>query len=172
MIDDLPPADHNLAIFGGITVTEWEPEPLPPKGQMALNNFLGLHPDALIPVARHVFAYYQDMMLQLDGQGWPDVPLPHVVEPEDIWNHVSPTGLFVKSDWDEDGPWYIGIDANIPWEVEHGLCMIWEDGHRLVKVGRIDGHVTNANSYEDPNLEGVVYAAISPQFKTTQAPDP
>lgn len=61
----------------------------------------------------------------------------------------------------------MGVEANVPWEVEHGLIMFWEDGINLVKVGQVDGHVTNANSYADPNLENVVYAAIDPQFKTT-----
>ena len=74
----------------------------------------------------------------------------------------------VQSDWDNDGPWYVGVEANIPWEVEHGLIMFWEDGINLVKVGRVDGHVTNANSFADPNLENVVYAAFDPKFMTVR----
>lgn len=138
-------------------------------GQVAFDRFLELTPDALIPVAPHVYAYYQDMMVHLDGKGWPGVPLPNIRRPENVWEHVAPTSVFIQSDRDDDGPWYVGVEANIPWEVEHGLIMLWEDGVDLVKVGQVDGHVTNANSYADPGLENVVYAALDPRFRTTRS---
>ena len=170
MTDYPDPINHHPALFGGVKLTQWDPEPLPPAGQAAFDRFMALTPDALIPASRHVFAYYQDMMQHLGGQGWPGIPLPKLDDPSQVWDHVTPTGLIIQSDWDASGPWYIGIEANIPWEVEHGLVMFWEDGHKLVKVGRVDGHVTNANSYADPALEGVVYAALAPQFRTLADP--
>ena len=164
----LPPAEYNLTLFEGVTVTWWEPVPLPKAGQAAFDRFLALPPSALAPAARHVFAYCKDMMAQLNGQGWPGVPLPNIARPEDVWAFVSPLAIFIQSDWDDDGPWYVGIEANVLWEVEHGLAMIWEGGQRLVKVGGVDGHLTNANSYADPKLQGVVYPAIDPKFRTLE----
>lgn len=93
-----PPTVHRLALFGSIEVKRWDPEALPPKGQAAFDRFLALSPDALKSVAPHVFAYYQDMMAQLDGRGWPNVPLPNIDAPDDVWDHVKPTSVMVQSD--------------------------------------------------------------------------
>ena len=161
-----PPDLHRLAIFGGIEVKRWDPEPLPPKGQDAFNRFLALTPDALIPVASHVFAYYTDMVEHLGGKGWPGVPLPEIADADEVWAYVTPVSIFVQSDWDDDGPWYVGVEANVPWEVEHGLVLCWEAGERIAKVGQVDGHVTNANSYADPDLQDVVYQGMNPANTT------
>ena len=101
-----PPDLHRLAVFGGVEVKRWDPEPLPPKGQGAFDRFLALSPDALIPVALHVFAYYADMIEHLGGK------------------------------------------------------------ERIAKVGQVDGHVTNASSYADPDLQDVVYHGMNPANTT------
>ncbi|MEX3015856.1 DUF6985 domain-containing protein [Gymnodinialimonas hymeniacidonis] len=167
MVNYPPPETYSVPLFSGRDLTRWDPEPLPPDGQAAFDRFMALTPAALGPVSRHVFAYYQDMMRHLDGTGWPGVPLPKIDRAEDVWEHVTPEALSIERATPKSGPWFVGIEANVPWEVEHGLWMTWEDGDRIAYVGQVLGHLTNVATYADPSLEHVVFAGIEGKEFTT-----
>ena len=155
-----PPEFYNVPLFGGVELTRWDPEPLPPEGQAALDRFLALAPSDLQPVSRHVFAYYKDMMVHLDGKGWPGVPLPDLTAPEQVWDHVTPKGLSIQQSDTRDGTWCVAVEAGVPWEANRGLDLCWAGGDRIVKVGPVDGWNSNASAYADPSLATVVYAAM------------
>ncbi|MEJ6388141.1 DUF6985 domain-containing protein [Gymnodinialimonas ulvae] len=158
--------DH-IAMFDGAEIKRWpDPEPLPATGQALLSRFLVLPPETLAPVARHVYAYYRDTMELLDGDGWPDHPLPQIEKAEAIWPHVTPLAISLQEGSHTDEAWYVSVEANVPWEAEHGLQMVWRDGTEIVKVGRVDGHVTNADAYDDDNLANVVHKAMIEKWTT------
>lgn len=52
---------------------------------------------------------------------------------------------------------YVSLECNCDWEVEHGLQIVLRHGNRVCKVEPYDGHLTNADAFNDPALEGVVY---------------
>lgn len=161
-----PPEFYNVPLFGGVELTRWDPEPLPPEGQAAFDRFLALEPSALQPVSRHVFAYYKDMMVHLGGKGWPGVPLPDLTVPEQVWDHVAPKGVSIETSDTRDGTWCVSVEADVPWEANRGLDLSWAGGDRITKVSPVDGWNSNAAAYADPTLEGVIYAAMDAQFTT------
>jgi hypothetical protein len=163
-----PPETYHLPLFGGAEVQRWDPEPLPPEGEAALNRFLALSPSALRSVSRHVFAYYLDMMAHLNGTGWPGVPLPDLSAPDQVWDHVTPKAVFIHQGDSGDQTWFVGVEANVPWEANRGLGLYWADGDWITKVGPVDGWASNAAAYADPSLANVVYAAMFTEGSTNR----
>ena len=161
-----PPETYHLPIFGGAEVQRWDPEPLPSEGQTALDRFLALPPSALDPVSHHVFAYYNDMLGHLNGKGWPGVPLPNIAQAADVWDHVTPTALYINQGDSGDPTWHIGVEAKVPWEANRGLSLYWANGDRITKVGPVDGWTSNAAAYADEGLVGTVYAAMDQKWTT------
>ncbi|MEO0358920.1 MAG: hypothetical protein AAF386_11635 [Pseudomonadota bacterium] len=164
MTDELDPITYAVALFGAAELTWWDPEPLPPKGQAALDQFLALKPSDLDVARRHLFAFYQDTVAQLFPEDLEHVPT--IERAADVLAHITVSGISVETNWDSDGSWYVGVTGNVTWDPEHGLAMYWEDGRHLTKVGGFDGHVSNANAMGDPKMKDVVYRATDPQFRT------
>jgi hypothetical protein len=91
----------------------------------------------------------------------PDIELR---KPSDVWKHVRLGFEFAVSrrdDGDAEDGVYFSLGCNCDWEQEHGLQLVIRDGRAVTKVGPFDGHVTNADAYDDPKLVGVVYVSRS-----------
>lgn len=101
---------------------------------------------------RHLHAYYLDLVEET-GEGDPEV------EPVSLWGGVEPGAVHLTTNSDPDGHVYLVLEAECGWEEEHGVMMVWRDGGTLIKLGEFDGHATNVDAYDDPSLEGVVYAS-------------
>ncbi|MGB0798796.1 MAG: DUF6985 domain-containing protein [Planktomarina sp.] len=160
------PKEHCLPMFGSVIVTEWEPEPLPPAGATALANFLAMTPDVLAQSERHVFAFYQDCLEINKSHGLDLTDFPIVDFAKDVWQMVLPQEITIRSEWDDEGPWYIGIIANITFDKGHGFAMYWENGTEISKVGGNDGNTLNSAIKWDGCQRTPVYRGVLPQFTT------
>ena len=121
----------------------------------AIANFRSSERDLLNEAARHVFRYYEDMSRGLD-RGDPDYV--EAAAPASIWDHVQlGSELHISRRRYGDHAVYISLECNCDWEPEHGLQLVFKEGLAVVKVGPYDGHLTNADAYDDPGLEGTIY---------------
>lgn len=136
----------------------------------ALQKFLALGPKDRAKAARHVYAYYKDFHSAVGGDEWRDQEVGVPAGPADIWAFVTPGPVFVQQDAYGDKPWYVVMEAECAWEDEHGLMLVWRNGETLSKVSGFDGHVTNANAYDDDKLLDVVYRASDPAWTTRLDP--
>jgi outer membrane biosynthesis protein TonB len=122
----------------------------------ALHNFREHLPSALHEAEGHVFLYYLDCK----GSHAPgDAGYVEIASPKDVWNHIGFGPDATVQRRDKDGKIYVSLECSCDWEEEHGLQLVLEEGKRVVKVGPFNGHLTNADAYDDPGLEGVVYKA-------------
>ncbi|ACT03144.1 DUF6985 domain-containing protein [Paenibacillus sp. JDR-2] len=143
-----------------------EIDPSDMKAAAALKAFLSLTEEDRLADSRHVYAYYKDFHEAVGGEDWLDEEMGIPQTPADIWAHVTPGDIEVQQGWNGDDNWYVSMEANCSWEVEHGLMMVWRNGTALTKVGGYDGHLTNVNAFADPTLEDVVYSASDPKYTT------
>lgn len=72
--------------------------------------------------------------------------LPEIPGTADIWEHVSfpreEAEWFLGDGSLERGHSYLSFEGEVSWEPEHGLQLVFEDGHRVCKAGPCDGHPT------------------------------
>ena len=120
----------------------------------AIANVRSGERDLLTEAARHVFRYYEYV-----SRDW-DPGSPDYIEatPESIWRHVQlGSELLISRRSRGDHAIYISLECNCDWAPEHGLQLVFKEGQAVIKVGPFDGHLTNADAYDDPGLEGTVY---------------
>jgi hypothetical protein len=163
---------HNLPFFDGAELSLfYYDDPMSSEGRTALNNFLTLGPDHRLACSHHVFSYYLDQKQFFEKEGVLIETMPQISSVGDVWRHVQPSLIWVEHDPCSDAheP-YVCIEGECDWEPEHGLmlCFIW--GKNLAKCGPWDGHVTNRNAWAEDGVDGIVYRARDPSFKTVQVP--
>jgi hypothetical protein len=56
----------------------------------------------------------------------------------DVWNHVAFHSVMVRRE--RDDAVYVSLGANVDWEPEHGLQLVFRHGHELSRVSAIDNH--------------------------------
>ncbi|OBB31665.1 hypothetical protein A5792_15880 [Mycolicibacterium peregrinum] len=132
-----------------------------PAVEAALATFLTLTPADRIADSRHVYAYYRDIHYTVGGEDWLDEEMGVPQTSADIWASVTP-GPVMVTEWYER--WYVVMEAECPWEEEHGLMIVWQDGAKLSKVGPYNGLVTNGRGYD--GREDAVYSAIGDEYTT------
>jgi hypothetical protein len=140
------------------------------KAMSALAAFLELTSADRVSDSRHVFAYFRDCVGGIHDSNLPDEITRISDNPADIWQHMTPSKLFLEHSEDDAGEWFVVIEAECAWEEEHGLMMVWRSGKVLNKVGGYDGHVTNVHAFDDDSLVDVVYAASNPDYTTRLSP--
>ncbi len=127
-----------------------------PKVLAAVNVLLAAKPALLASATTHLVHYCKDMLARAGDEA----PRLKLQKPADVWKYVQLGDELVVSeredDDDEDGI-YFSLECNCDWEPEHGLQIVIRDGKRITKLGPFDGHVTNADAYDDRSLVGVVY---------------
>ena len=83
-----------------------------------------------------------------------------IKSPGGVWAHVrlgsEPT--VSRRSYGDKGI-YISLECGCDWEKEHGMQIVFKNGLKVNKVGPFDGHLTNADAYDDDSLENVVYRA-------------
>ena len=100
----------------------------------------------------HVWAYYRDFAARyVDEPGFPSIS-----GADQIWDFVTfGDEVWVKRDGSH---WYVSVENECAWEPEHGLELVFKDGRQLVKVGQVDGHLTNRGAFGDGSIpEDAVY---------------
>lgn len=127
---------------------------LPSALSDALHRFIGLTPADRSAITPHVYAYYRDLHTHADS-AWIDAVMAVPTQPDDIWKHVRPLSITLTSrlaqfetiDKDDPVP-YVLLEANCDWEDEHGLQLVWREGHALVKVSECDGKPLQAENVQ------------------------
>jgi hypothetical protein len=123
-----------------------------------ISAFLSLDATALKAAEKHVFSYYRDM-----NNAWnlSDDEYVRIDNPSEVWNHVQfGQEAFVSRRSYGDKGIYVSVECNCDWEPEHGLQIVFKNGAFISKIGPYDGHMTNADAYDDEQLENVVYRSI------------
>lgn len=134
--------------------------------QSALKAFLDLTPADRLSDTRHVYAYYCDVRQAVASEDGRELEMSALKSPAAIWTHVTPTQIYLEAGSDGDAHFHVVAECECDWEDEHGLMMVWRDGATLCKVSDFDGHITNANAYDDDSLADVVYPGIDKAFRT------
>jgi hypothetical protein len=100
----------------------------------------------------HVWAYYSDFAAH-----YGDEPrFPAIAGVDQVWDFVK----FGAEVWvrRQEGHWYVSVESECAWEPEHGLELVFRGGNELVKVGQVDGQVTNRWAYNDDSIpDNVIY---------------
>ena len=140
-------------------------ESYPEQACIAFDRFIRLPAFALNDVLPHVYAYFRDTYEWDEMAGELPKELDNIRVPEEVWQYVEPESLMLEED---EGKWFVCLEAECAWEPEHGLQIVWLGGNEIIKVGECDGHVTNVNAWDDPSLDRVVHKARDPRWTTTR----
>jgi len=114
--------------------------------QNAVSAFLALDSSARQNASPYVFRNYERVV---DAVGEEDVEC-QIAGPETVWEHVSPSEIFVSRRSRRDQFIYIQITAECDWECEHGLQIVYRRGNELSRVSDQDGHLTHTDAYDLP----------------------
>lgn len=124
--------------------------------QHAADAFINSGPELLSSVTPFLWEYYLDDWDDADSVGAPLDP-----SVNEIWAEVvikGPPVVTIGGHRLTPAASYLSFAADVSWEPEHGLQLVFEDGVRVCKVGPYDGHVTNAGALNDESLLGIVFA--------------
>lgn len=164
----------SLPLFDGASVALLSDlAAMPSAAGEALHRLEQLTPADRLSVTPHVYAYYLDMLSHADTS-WVDETMPRPAKPDDIWQHVRPLSVIIKSRpvtsgvaTKADPQFYVVLEANCDWEDEHGLLLSWRDGQELVKVSDYDDKPIHADNVP----AGVIYHSIyNDSFSTYSVP--
>lgn len=139
-----------------ISLENYQNDPAKQEFHAALVNLLKLNHEALEAIQDHVYQYYKDV----NDACWveTDAEYLEIGTTSEIWKFVQlGNELYVRRRPFGDKKIYISLDCKCDWEDEHGLLIVFKEGLAVNKIGGYDGHLSNADAYGDPALEGVVY---------------
>ena len=136
-----------------IVLVGYAEDPTPSEFHMVVRNLLALTRETLHAVSLDLLRYCDDIN---------DVCEPedevHVDVPNDLWNHVElGRVVYIQRRNHGDRKLYATLECECEWEQEHGLQLVLREGLAITKLGPYDGHLSNADSYDDSSLESVVY---------------
>ncbi|PUV24605.1 hypothetical protein DCO56_12280 [Sphingobacterium athyrii] len=105
-----------------------------------LRNFLAQDNSQRLTVSAYV---YQNCMDFLDAIGYDDADdaMWKMKQPEEVWQFVKFTGLYVSREPYEDKGVYLQLLCDCDWEQEHGLQLVYNKQGKLVRVSAQDGHI-------------------------------
>lgn len=139
--DDL--SDHERALF-----------------EETLAAFRSTGADVLDKAAQHIRAYYRHEWSAYTPDERAEYAILEIGDHENIWDHVQitePPTVQGGGHPLQPADSYLAFEGEVPWEPEHGLDLVFENGRRIVKVGPCDGHSTNAHAYGDEALIDVIF---------------
>jgi len=159
--DCLASAPVELPILGGnkcrFLLEGYIEDSAKPEIDGAIASFLSASFETLNAAAPHIYQYYQDIRTICT----PDDDFPLIHSSSDVWAHVQFGKEAYVSRRTKDGAVYISLECNCDWEPEHGLQIVFKDGHVVNKIGPYDGHLTNSDAYANATYENVVYKALA-----------
>lgn len=151
-----------LAVFGNkevcIVLDGYEEDENKQDFHAAIGSFLSIEADVLKVAEPQVFSYYGDMNCDWNPS---DAEYVRINTPGEVWNHVQfgKEAFIGRRPFGDQGI-YVSVECECDWEPEHGLQLVFRNGESICKVGPCDGHVTNADAYDDEQLDNVVYQAM------------
>lgn len=143
----LPVLFTQVAFGGAAAVDAWLVQ-----ADVALERFQKLGEAARYEATPLVLANYQQMLAEGGTE-----PLA-VTVPTDIWRFVHPTRVTITRDGDEPtedttGDFFVQVECECDWEVEHGLLLVFREGRMLTRVSEQDGHLTDSFAYDQSEEE-------------------
>ena len=124
-------------------------DPTPEEFSDAFASFMKLTPNDRKAASTFVYKNYKEFMDAVE----PEHLECEIVTPEDVWEHVCPTEVFVGRRHRRDRKVYVQITAECTWEQEHGLQVAYRDGRTLSRVSDQDGHLTHTDAYAVPESD-------------------
>jgi hypothetical protein len=127
---------------------------------LALQNLIELGTAALAAVEPYVAQYCHEMLDLYEEVDRPNVKVDH---PSEVWKYVqfgAELHVTRRAEGDDEDGIYFSLECGCDWEREHGLDLVLRDGLAFTKVGPYDGHITNADAYDDPLLKGVIFRSF------------
>jgi hypothetical protein len=118
----------------------------------AVRAFLALTPADRLAASDYVFQHYQRYADILDDEDlgcWPE-------RAEDIWPHIEPSAVTLARRGRRDSHIYVRLEAECPWDPEHGLQIIYRSGKQLSRVSEQDGHLTHSDAFDWPDEQDVI----------------
>lgn len=112
----------------------------------AIEAFLRLGRKDRLEASPYVFANYRHVATAISSE---DLAC-QISSADEVWSHVHPSEVFVSRRHRFDRAIYVQITAEVDWEPEHGLQIIYRRGSELSRVSDQDGHLTHADAYDVP----------------------
>lgn len=140
-----------------VILEEYENDQNKEEFHNVISNFISAPFSVLQEAQCFIYQYYLDMKKLLSCEGR---ELVLIESPDEIWSHIefgNPVVTRRASGVDEI---YVSLECSCSWEVEHGLQIVFKGGNKVCKVGSYDGHLTNADAYNDPSLSGIIYVSL------------
>ncbi len=120
----------------------------------AIRNFLSAEQSVWDLAAPYAYGYYyrtKEAIVEEDD-------FPQVTNAFLIWEFVTfPEDISVCLRPGSAGCAYLSMDCECEWEREHGMQLVFKDGKKITKLGPYDGHLSNADSFNNPELEDVLF---------------
>ncbi|MCU0449849.1 MAG: hypothetical protein MUC97_08400 [Bernardetiaceae bacterium] len=118
------------------------------EADRALTNFFKLTSKDRQAISGLVEQHCQDFLKEIGEE-----ELVRITNPNEIWDFVYPTEIFLKRRPNRDQDIYLVIACECEWEEEHGLQLVFRQGKQLTRLSAQDGHLTEANAYGKPDEE-------------------
>lgn len=145
----LPMLGHEVTIV----LVGFHDDPAPNEFRDVVRNLLSRTRDTLDSASTELQHYCSDINQFLHSED-----KLYVDDPRDLWDHVRfGREVYVERRHYGDQKLYASIECGCDWEEEHGLQIVFREGLAITKLGPFDGHLSNADAYDDSSLEHVVY---------------
>ncbi|WP_426491964.1 DUF6985 domain-containing protein [Hymenobacter sp. 102] len=125
-----------------------------------LRNFLALGPADRLAASGLVWANYQEMV---DAVGEEELDV-SISAPAEVWAQVRPGDIHISWRDRRDQDVYLSIECGCGWEEEHGLQLVFRRGRMLTRVSQYDGHLTEADAYDRPDVTDALLSAYNTTF--------
>ena len=149
IVGQLKPNGYNLGFFESepfeipyfdnkklkIGFIEAEHQPYLEGADKVLQNFFELKSSDKIENSEIVANYYFETL----KHGY--TKQLNIKKNQDIWNFVTPTEIIIQ--WDEYGDFFLCVSCECDWEEEHGLQLVFKNGHTLTSASGNDGHFSD-----------------------------
>ena len=133
-------------------------EPAPEEIDTAVENFLSADKSVLMQSQDYIWNYYSDCYRDCITRD--DQPL--LLQSRDqVWDHIQ-FGNRIKVRRKGDAI-YLSMECECDWNIDDGLQIVFKRGEVISRISAYDGHMTNASSWNDPSLQGVVY--VTPPYR-------
>ncbi|MEM8906426.1 MAG: hypothetical protein AAGD05_01165 [Bacteroidota bacterium] len=122
------------------------------EADQAIGRFLQKGKEARNAISSLIYKNCMDFLHEV-GFDEADKVLWEIKDETKIWNFVYPKEIFVTRRPYNEKDMYVQICCACKWEEEHGLQIVFRQGKQVTRVSAQDGHLTEADAYDQPDEE-------------------
>ncbi len=141
-----------------VILEEYEQDENKEDFHIVISNFISAPFTVLEEAQNNIYKYYLDMKELWHREGVELVP---IQSPNEIWAHIEFGSPVVTRRASGVAEVYVSIECSCSWEQEHGLQIVLKSGNKVCKVWPYNGHLTNADAYNNLKLENIVYVSLA-----------